>query len=227
MIEADRADRVETAQVVFVRRIVAVPATTSSGECSMRRLPQMALEFRDQLESRLRCPRNAPPASGNRADWPARWSRSDRDPADAAARRNFRRHSRALGPSGSSTRKRMPRGITAISCGSTSMMPSSVAMRQAALLRHDQQLAVGAVEKAVGHRRGWRRRCGCHALVPRRRAVAGDGKQAVDEIRRRLRESAADPSATGRATGPRVEPSWKRALLERPERPCITAGRMR
>ncbi len=50
MIEADRADRVEAAQVVFVRRVVAVPRDDVERRVIERRLPQTALELSDEPE---------------------------------------------------------------------------------------------------------------------------------------------------------------------------------
>jgi len=50
MVEADRADRVEAAQVVLVWRVVAVPADDVQRRVIDARRPQSALELRDQFE---------------------------------------------------------------------------------------------------------------------------------------------------------------------------------
>ena len=75
-----------------------------------------------------------------------------------AARRSFRRCSRAPRRPAAPTRNLMPRGITQISPGATSRIPSSVAKHAAPQLRHDQQFAVGVVEEALLHGWRWRRR---------------------------------------------------------------------
>jgi hypothetical protein len=95
MVVADRADGVEAAQVVLVRRVVAMPATTSSGEWSDRRATAGPGTW-PPVRTRPRRPRTPRSASGSRADWPGRWSRSARGRAaqhgaevlaDIAARR--------------------------------------------------------------------------------------------------------------------------------------------
>jgi hypothetical protein len=77
--------------------------------------------------------------------------------------------------------------MTTISCGSTSMRPNSVAKRRRPLLRHDQQLAVGIVEKAIGHRPVRRVQMDAAAGHGRRISVARHGDQSIDEIGRRVR----------------------------------------
>ncbi len=53
--------------------------------------------------------------------------------------------------------------MTAISCGSTSMRPSSVSILSAPNSRHDQQFAVGAVEEIARPSTGWRRKDRCRS----------------------------------------------------------------
>ena len=152
MVEADRADRVEAREVVLVRRVVAVPRDDVERRVVDRGRPQVALELGHQLELAFAVlePRVRRQEVARIGEAVAADRRRDR--AAAAARRSSRTRSRARRYPSSSTRKRTPRGITAISCGATSRRPSSVSETQRPLLRHDQKLAVGVVEEAVGHR---------------------------------------------------------------------------
>ena len=95
MIEADRADRVEPRQIVFVRRVVAVP-----GDHVERRMidlgrPQIALEFATSCAGASRVFVGGERGAGSRAGWRGHWRRSARVRATGRARRNSRRHSRA------------------------------------------------------------------------------------------------------------------------------------
>src|SRR3954451_7556395 len=49
MIVADRADRVEPREVIFVWRVIAMPGDDVEGRMTELGRPQMALEFGDQL----------------------------------------------------------------------------------------------------------------------------------------------------------------------------------
>ena len=112
MVEADRAHRVEAREIVFVRRVIAVPGDDVERrvvESVAHRLPSNLATTSNALR---RGPRRPRPGPGNRADWRARWRRSAPVPAGGTARRNSRRHSRAPAPSGSSTRNLTPRGMT-------------------------------------------------------------------------------------------------------------------
>ncbi len=99
---------------------------------------------------------------------------------------------------------------------------------QPALLRHDQQLAVGVVEEAALHRAVGGVDMDAAAGLRRRAAVAGHREQAIDEIRRRA-------SAAGSGSqrnwfgdvGVSSKRLWKCGMRARLERPCNAAGRMR
>ena len=53
MIEADRTNRVEVAQIVFVRRVIAVPRDHVERRMTDVRAPQIAVHLRDQFERAL------------------------------------------------------------------------------------------------------------------------------------------------------------------------------
>ena len=230
MVEADRADRVEAREVVFVRRVVAVPGDDVERRMVELGRPQMALELRDELAAApSRVLERGARASGSRAGWRGRWRRSARARAGGTARRSSRRHSRAARPSGSSTRKLTPRGIDRDLAGRRVEHAELGAQQQAALLRHDQQLAVGVVEDAVGHRAVGAIDVDADAAACAGVAVAADRHQAVDEVGRARRETAAGPSAAGSATARprcrarvRISPSSMRRNGR-----CIADGRMR
>ena len=139
--------------------------------------------------------------------------------ADVAARRCRR---------GSSTRKRTPRGMTTISCGSASIDAELGDEALPAELRHDQHLAVGVVEGAPLHRAvggvDVRRRAGLR-LRRRRCRPSSPG-------RRRSRSAPSASAAGSSAAGSAASATSSKALTMRPASSgsngrCIADGRMR
>ena len=98
---------------------------------------------------------------------------------------------------------------------------------QPALLRHDQQFAVGVVEKAPLHRAVRGIDVNADAGLRRRAAIAGHGEQAVDEIGRRGRQRQRIPAQLVRRDRRLVEIVVESSTLQQRERPCTAAGRMR
>ena len=131
MVEADRADRVEAAQVVFVRRVVAVPRDHVERRMVRSARATAGPGTSRPARTRLRGPRT-PRRGVRKSRGLARPLRADRarDPAGAAARRSSRRRSRA-------PRRRAARRGSACRAGSRRSpaarrraRPSSVAMRR-------------------------------------------------------------------------------------------------
>ena len=71
------------------------------------------------------------------------------------------------------------------------------AQQQLALLRQDQHFAVGVVEEAVVHRSVGDIEMDADAVLHGRVAVAAEGDNALDKVRRLRREAGADSSASG------------------------------
>ena len=102
----------------------------------------------------------------------------------------------------------MPRGITTDLAG-RHVEDAQLGMHgQRALLRHDQQLAVGVVEESIAHRTCWPRTCEWRRPTAMRRvAIAAERDDAVDEVGRR--RSGSDSGAPSKLIGRR------RHLVER------------
>ena len=183
----------------FTGAQVAVPGDHVEGRVARRRAPEAAAELLDELVGAARRPRRPPPAPGSRAHWPGRWSRSGRARAGGTARRSSRRRSRATAPSGSSTLNATPRGSSAISPGLTSSTPISVVMTQAALLRHEQHLAIGVDEGAALHRAVGEVDVRADAGLRLGIAVGGQRVHAVDEVDVGAVRAASGASAAARA----------------------------
>ena len=121
------------------------------------------------------------------------------------ARHNSRRHSRARRLRCSSTRKRTPRGISAICSGAISMQAelgddaeSRPAGARSAVSPSDEKKTRRSIDRVTAYM--WMRAAG----APRDIAIAAVGDEAVDEIDRARRGGEEGPSAGGWArAGPR------------------------
>ncbi len=200
MVEADRADRVEAGEIVFVGRVGCRARRPRRAASGRGRSPTARPGTSAPARSARRGPRTRRPASGSRADWQGRSSRSARARAGATARRGSRTHSRAPRRPAASTRNRTPRGITAISPGADRQPAQLGGQRQPALLRHDQQLAIGIPEHPL-HRPGGAVDVHRHAGAGLRVAVGQHRHQPGDEIRRRSRQRQRIPTQPVRGVG--------------------------
>jgi hypothetical protein len=86
-------------------------------------------------------------------------------------------------------------------------------------LRDDQQFAVGVVEEAPLHRRVGGIQVDADAVLSRRRTVAGDGVEAIDEIDRSVRQWQWIPAQLVGGDRPRVEVVVEACLVEQRKRP--------
>ena len=146
-----------------------------------------------------------------------------------AARRSSRRRSRARCRRAARRRKRTPRGITDDLLRLDLEHAELGGEAQAALLRHDQQLAVGVVEDSGPSSSGWRRTGAPPCRSAHRVAVAGHRDQPSTKSVGARRASAAGPSAAGSGgAGTLGEVADDPAAVHRcANGRCIAAGRMR
>src|SRR4249919_647416 len=193
MVEADRADRVEVAQVVLVRRVVAVPPDDVERRMADRRTPQVALELGNQFElafrflvRRVRREEVSRVGQAIGADRTEVGQAQDRAEvlAHVAARLTIRQFD-AEADAAWDHRDFVRLDIEYTELGGD---------MQAALLRHDQEFAVGVVEEAVLHRLVRRVQVDADAALRAGRTVAGHGEQPVDEIDRRPRQRQRAPA---------------------------------
>ena len=186
MVVADRTDGVETAKIVLAGRVVAVPGDDVQRRMTDVGAPQMPLEFRHQfeiafaiLESRDRREEVARVRQAIAADRPKVGQLQHRAEvlADVAARfavRQGNRKTDAARDQGDFLRLHLQHAHLGGDA-------------QAALLRHDQQFAVGIVEITPIHVAIGRVQVHADAGTRFGTAVAGHGEQAVDEVGRRGR----------------------------------------
>ena len=193
MIEADRADDVEARQIVFVRREVAVPGDHVERRMLHLRRPQIALEFRHQAERagdifvgrdrREKIARIGKAVGAERAELRQAEHRSV-ILADVAARgpvRQFDAEAQAA------------RDDHDLAAGRLDHAELGDKARTA-LLRHDQHLAVGIVEAAVGHRSIGGIEMHRHADLRRHITVAAERHDAFDKIGRLARNGKRRPA---------------------------------
>ncbi|KAG1450372.1 hypothetical protein G6F57_016420 [Rhizopus arrhizus] len=193
MVEADRADGVEVAQVVLVRRVRAVPGHDVQRRMVDRCAPQAAFELGDQLEVTvhvLECRMR-----GLEVAWVGQAVGADRAEvgqlqqravvlADVAA-------ARAVGqfhPEAHATRDH--RDLLRLDLDHAHLGQQA----QRAQLGHDQQLAIGVVEIAADHVAVGRVQMDAHTRVRIGRTVATHGVQAFDEVGRQLRQRQRAPA---------------------------------
>ena len=203
MVEADRADGVEAAQVVLVGRVVAVPGDHVERGVIERRRPQIG---------RRTSPRSSNVAvavlvAGDRGEEVARIGEpvgTDRTEIRQAQRRAevlayvaARRSVRQLDAEAQAARHHGDlerRDVEHAELGGQS---------QPSLLRHDEQLAVGVVEEALAASIGWRRTSGCRSRCADRASRCRPGWRA-----RRRSRSAPGGWAAGSSAG-----GWARRRL--------------
>jgi len=157
MIVADGADGVEApAGRTCKAHCCHGHATTSSGEWSMARRPQVAGETSPPARIPPPGPRTRRPGGPeSRAGWQARWSRSARGPAVETARRNSRTGSRAprspaAPPRKSAGRRGYHGDFQRLHLDDAQLGGEA----QSALLRHEQQFPRPRHRKSV---RSWER----------------------------------------------------------------------
>ncbi|MCW0448988.1 hypothetical protein NB706_001822 [Xanthomonas sacchari] len=193
MVETDRADGIEAAQVVFVRGVVAVPGDHVQRRMPDRRAPQMALELGDQCELAF-----VFLVGGDRREeiaWVGQAVGADRpqvgQPQQAAevlahvAARGAVGQFHAEAHAARDHRDFLRRHFQRAQFGAQAQLPE---------LRDQQQFRIGVVEEPALHRRVGRIQVHRHAMLPLGRAVAGHGVQAVDEVHRRLRQRQRAPA---------------------------------
>ncbi|CAM2144933.1 hypothetical protein PT2222_160209 [Paraburkholderia tropica] len=186
MVEADRADRIEVAQIIFVRRVIAVPGHHVERRMADVGAPELTVELGDEFELSFKIF-----VRGVRREEVARIREAVRTDhtqirqaqqraevlAEIAARRAVRqidREAHAARNHGDFERLDVE-------------LAHFRANRQAPFLRHDQQFAIGIEEEAVGHRAVGRVEMDRATAHRRRRAVARHRHPAVDEVGRRGR----------------------------------------
>ena len=183
MVIADRTDGVEAAQIVFVRRIVAMPADHVQRRMIDACRPKMALEFRDQFEiafdvfvSRDRREEIAGVGQAIRPNRPEVGQPEHRAKvfANVTTRRAVRQRHRETQAA------RNHRDFLRLDLEDSKLGRNP----QSALLRHDQQLTVGIVKVTTGHIAIGRVQMNADTRLPRRTAVASHGEQAVEKIGR-------------------------------------------
>ncbi|MNN40485.1 hypothetical protein D3C81_1545620 [compost metagenome] len=150
MVVADRADGVEAAQVVAVRRVVAVPGDHVQRRVVDRGTPQAAIELGDQLEIAvdvfecgmrgLEIARIGQAVGADRAQV-GQLQQCAEVLADVATARAVRQ----LDTEADAARNH--RDLLRFDLDHAQLGQQA----QAAQLRHDQQLAVGVVEVAANH----------------------------------------------------------------------------
>ncbi|KAG0773075.1 hypothetical protein G6F22_015190 [Rhizopus arrhizus] len=193
VVVTDRADGVEAAQIVAVRRVVAVPGHHVQRRMVDRCAPQAAFELGDQLEVTvhvLECRMR-----GLEVAWVGQAVGADRAEvgqlqqravvlADVAA-------ARAVGqfhPEAHATRDH--RDLLRLDLDHAHLGQQA----QRAQLGHDQQLAIGVVEIAADHVAVGRVQMDAHTRVRIGRTVATHGVQAFDEVGRQLRQRQRAPA---------------------------------
>ena len=148
MIERDGVDDVELPQVVFVRRVVAVPRHDVERRMIEARRPELAAELRDQLEVAF-----AILIRGDRRQEVARVCESVR--SDQSEVRQSQQRAAVLADvtarrladlDGEFHTARNHRDLARPGLDDAKLRPK----RQHSLLRNDEQLAVGVIEKAIG-----------------------------------------------------------------------------
>src|SRR5471032_1757003 len=137
MVVADRANRVEVAQIVLIWRVVTVPCNDVERRVTDIRPPQVTIELRDEfklafpiLERRLRGEKVTRVRETIRADWPKIGEVKQRAEvfADVTARSSIRQcHGKAHATRNDGNLERLQLDDTQLRCD-----------RQAAFLRHDQ-----------------------------------------------------------------------------------------
>ena len=239
MVETDRTDRVEPGGVVFVRRIVAVPADHIQRRMREGRGPQAAAVFLhalgrpvDVLERRHGRLEIAVIGQAVRADRPEVRQAEEGTVvlADIAADR-----------AGTFDPEPHPARNDHDLAGSGVDPPHLGDEGLVARLRHDQQLAVGAVEDPVDHRSVGRIQMDADARQRLRIARPAIGDQPLDPVGRRGRQRQGIPAHPVRrrrrvmeGSGPHQplgERPVGRVLRARPQpvqpRPPVLAARRR
>ncbi len=223
MVVADRADRVEAREIVLVRRVVAVPCDDVERRMVDRRRPQVALELGRELEAAL-----AILVPRMRREEVARIGKAVA--ADHAEIRQPEVRAVVLAhvTARSAIRKLHAKADAARNDGDLArrhLEPAELRQDvQRALLRHDEELAVGIVEKAVRHRAVGRVEVD---REPRHRlgaAVACHGHHAVDEIGGRIRHRQRIPAQLVGRRGHVVEAARDAMAVRETERLVHDAG---
>ncbi len=183
MVEADRVDGIEARQVVLVGRVVAVPGHHVEWRVIEAGRPQLARELGDELElaglvlvARHRAQEVARIGQAVGADRPQAGQLEGTAIvfADIAARR--------LGAASEPDLELDPARDDGDLARSHLQRAQFGAQRERALLRHDQQLAIGVVEEALAHVAV--EGVDVHAATGLRRGIAidGDRHQPSEEV---------------------------------------------
>uniref|UniRef100_A0A0N4ZLE2 Glucosamine_iso domain-containing protein n=1 Tax=Parastrongyloides trichosuri TaxID=131310 RepID=A0A0N4ZLE2_PARTI len=192
MIEADRADGVETAQVVFVRHVVAVPGHHVQRAVVEGGRPQLAAVFLNALrraihvlepgDGRLEVARVGQAVGTDRTEVGQAEGRAV-VLADVAARLSV--HLDAETHAARDDEDVARRRLDEAHLGDEALRP---------LLRHDQQFAVGRIEDAVDHRAIGDIKVNAHPRAGIGATVAAIGGQPLDPVGRLVRHGQRVPT---------------------------------
>ena len=167
-------------QIVLVGRVVSMPCDDVERRVIDERRPEPAQKLRRDVKFAFAVFEGRDGRFESRAGWPSRWRRWP-EFRQAEGQAVVLADVSASLLSTSSTRNLTPRGMTQISPGATRECPAPCES-ESSQLRHDQQLAVGAIEEAVPHGGVGGVEVDGDAGLHGRVAVAAERDDAVDEI---------------------------------------------
>ncbi|MNM86767.1 hypothetical protein D3C81_989290 [compost metagenome] len=223
VVEADRADGVEAAQVVLVRRVVAVPGHHVQRRMADPGTPQVALELGHQLEIAL-----AVFIAGHRRQEVARVGQAVG--ADHAQVGQLEQRAVVLADIAARLAVRQLHAETHAARDHDDLLRFHFQAaqlghhQQAPLLRHDQHLAVGVVEEAVMHRLVGQVQVDAATGHRFRAAITGHRHDAVDKVGRHGRHGRRAPAHLVRRRRHFVKSAQPAARLQTAER-LVHGGR--